>query len=75
VTEPAVYTVEEAARLLRIGRGSAYEAVRAGDIPSVRLGRSIRVPRHALTSLLNADEPAADGLDGKAPEDTRHVPS
>lgn len=50
--EPLVLTVEETAAVLRIGRGAAYEAVRRGDIPSVRLGRSLRVPRRALDELL-----------------------
>ena len=49
---PMVLTVEEVARVLRIGRGAAYEAVRRGDIPSLRLGRSIRVSRHAVLALL-----------------------
>lgn len=52
---PAVLTVEEAAKLLRIGRGPAYEAVRRGEIPSVKLGRTIRVPRAALLSMLEAN--------------------
>jgi excisionase family DNA binding protein len=35
----AVLTVEEAAALLRIGRSAAYQAVRRGEIPSLkRLG-------------------------------------
>jgi excisionase family DNA binding protein len=37
-------TVEEAARELRIGRSAAYEAVRRGQLPAVRIGRSLRVP-------------------------------
>ncbi len=49
---PLVLTVEEAADVLRISRGSAYEAIRADEIPHVRIGRTIRVPRHALLSLL-----------------------
>lgn len=49
---PLVLTVEEVAKVLRISRGSAYEAVRTGAIPSVRVGRVIRVPRHLLNSLL-----------------------
>lgn len=49
---PLVLTVEEVAKVLRISRGSAYEAVRTGAIPSVRVGRVIRVPRHLLKSLL-----------------------
>lgn len=56
---PAVLTVEETARYLRIGRGAAYEAVRAGEIPSVRIGRSIRVSRTALLALLG-EVPAAE---------------
>ncbi len=38
----SVYTVEETARLLRIGRSAAYEAVRRGEIPALRFGRRLR---------------------------------
>lgn len=58
---PAVLTVEEAAELLRIGRSAAYAAVKAGDIPSIRVGRQIRVPRHMLEALLGENEGAAAG--------------
>ncbi len=47
-------TVPEAAKLLRIGRNLAYELVARGEIPSVRLGRLIRVPRAALEERLRA---------------------
>ncbi len=46
--EPVVFTVEEAAELLRISRGSAYEAVRTGQIPSILIGRRILIPRQLL---------------------------
>lgn len=46
-------TVPEVARLLRISRGSAYEAIRTGQLPSLRFGRTIRVPRVALEELLS----------------------
>ena len=49
-----VLTVEEAARILRVGRSAAYEGVRSGAIPCVRIGRSIRVPRVALERMLAA---------------------
>jgi excisionase family DNA binding protein len=52
---PLVLTVEEAADVLRIGRSAAYSAVHAGEIPSIKVGRSIRVPRHALAALLGID--------------------
>jgi excisionase family DNA binding protein len=51
------YTVEETARILRIGRNSAYDAIRAGAIPALRIGRRIVVPRVALDRLLAAETP------------------
>ncbi len=51
-TEPLTYTVDEAAALLGISRPSAYEAVHTGEVPSIKVGRRILVPRAALTRLL-----------------------
>ena len=45
-------SVEEAAKALGIGRGSAYEAVRRGEIPAIRLGKRLVVPKQALERLL-----------------------
>lgn len=53
-TEPTV-TVERAATILGISRGSAYEAARRGDIPTIRLGRRLVVPTAALRRLLAID--------------------
>lgn len=41
-------TVEEAAMLLGIGRNSAYQAIARGELPALRLGRRLLVPRAAL---------------------------
>jgi excisionase family DNA binding protein len=64
---PEVLTVEEAAAVLRIGRGAAYELARQyrltngrEGLPVVTLGRSLRVPRAALRRLLE-ELPAASG--------------
>jgi excisionase family DNA binding protein len=46
--------VEEAAALLGISRAHAYEMVRRGKLPSVRLGRRIVIPDRALRELLDA---------------------
>lgn len=56
-----VLTVEEAAALLGISRGLAYELVRRGDLPSIRLGRRLVVPRRRLLALVEggAPEPAS----------------
>jgi excisionase family DNA binding protein len=48
-------TVEEAARLLGIGRSAAYAAAARGELPTVRLGRRLVVPRAALDRLLSGD--------------------
>ncbi len=50
--ERLTYTVEEAGKVLGIGRGLAYELARSGDIPVVRLGRRMLVPRAALKAML-----------------------
>jgi excisionase family DNA binding protein len=48
----AVLTVAETAKTLRCSLGLAYEAVRSGQIPSIRIGRRILVPRAALELML-----------------------
>lgn len=48
-------TVSEAAACLGVSRNTAYEAVRRGTIPSIRIGRRILVPIHALDGLLSGD--------------------
>ncbi len=45
-------SVHEASNLLGLGRGSVYEAIRTGQIPSIRVGRRILIPRAALERLL-----------------------
>ncbi|MGA3220088.1 MAG: helix-turn-helix domain-containing protein [Acidimicrobiales bacterium] len=47
-----VVGVTEAAELLGISRGLAYELARSGQLPSLRLGRRLVVPRAALLSWL-----------------------
>ena len=49
---PAVYSVEEAGRVLGLGRAAAYEAARRGQIPTLRIGKRVLVPIRALERLL-----------------------
>lgn len=51
---PQVLKVREVAAILRISLSQAYELVAQGTIPSVRLGKVIRVPRAALEQYLCA---------------------
>ena len=43
---------EDLMPLLGIGRNTAYELIRSGQIRSVRIGRQIRIPREALLEFL-----------------------
>ena len=45
-------SVEEASEALGISRSLAYELVRGGEIPSLRLGRRVVVPARALEDLV-----------------------
>jgi excisionase family DNA binding protein len=54
VEDRLVFTVEEAAQLLGISRSFAYEAVQCGDIPSMRIGKRILVPKAALQRFLES---------------------
>ena len=56
---PPLLTIEEAARVLRIGRSLAYQLAREyessdGDVglPVIRVGTCLRVPRWALIELV-----------------------
>jgi len=46
------WTIDEVAAYLRISRGAAYAAARAGQIPICRFGRRMLVSRAALAALL-----------------------
>ncbi len=48
----ATYGVQEAAKILGIGRNAAYEAARRGEIPTIRIGGRILVPKAALDKML-----------------------
>ena len=51
-TDALLVTPEEAAELLSIGRTKLYELMADGTLPSVRIGKSRRVPRRALDELV-----------------------
>ena len=45
-------SVPEAAKLLGIGKNLAYEAVQRGEIPSIKVGSRLLIPRVALEQML-----------------------
>ncbi len=55
------HSIAETAKILGIGRKTAMAAVESGQIPSVRIGKRLKVPRAALARLLDG----ADLADAK----------
>ena len=51
--EKVAYSVTEVALMLGISRSSAYEYVRTGELPSMRLGNRIVIPRLAFETMLD----------------------
>lgn len=51
----AVFTVDEARQILGLQKSTAYLAIARGHIPSIRIGRQIRVPRDAIERMLNPE--------------------
>lgn len=62
MSEPELLTVKETAALMRLDRNTVYELVRTNQIPHVRLGRSIRIPRQAL--LQHLERAALEAVSG-----------
>lgn len=58
----ATCTVEEAAEVVGVGRGTAYDAARSGELPALHLGRRIVVPVASLVKLLGATAPKSPEL-------------
>lgn len=56
--ERLTLTVEESAQLLGISRSLAYDAIRRGEIPHIKIGNRILIPRSALERLLDLSSPA-----------------
>lgn len=46
-------TVVEAARRLGVGRNQAYEAIKRGEIPAIRVGKRLLVPTAWLERVLS----------------------
>jgi excisionase family DNA binding protein len=49
------YTVHEVAKVLGIGRTCAYEGVRTGAIPSIKIGGRIVIPREVVRKMLSGE--------------------
>jgi len=53
--------VEEAAKILGISRGLAYQLANSGELPTLRFGRRLLVPRRALERMLEEASGTREG--------------
>jgi excisionase family DNA binding protein len=52
--EPLTYTIDEVARALGVNRNSAYQAARVGELPVIKIGRRMLVPKAAFKRMLES---------------------
>jgi hypothetical protein len=50
--QPETYSVPDAGRRLGLGRNASYDAARRGELPVLRFGRKLVVPRIAFERML-----------------------
>jgi len=51
----ATLSVTEAGKILGIGRNQAYEAAHRGEIPTIKIGKRLLVPKAAFERLLEGN--------------------
>ncbi|MEH2468964.1 excisionase family DNA binding protein [Nitrobacteraceae bacterium AZCC 2161] len=54
-----VYEVPEAGALLGLNRNGSYRAAKNGDLPTIRIGRLLKVPKAALHQMLASSAKAS----------------
>ena len=71
LTQRLLARPEEAAAMLGVGRSTIYEMLRLGELPVVHIGRSARIPIHALRRWVELHG-AADAADVAVPPASHH---
>lgn len=64
-------TIDEAARALGISRNSAFAAAHRGEIPTIRIGRRLLVPKVAFEKMLTNCAPSE--VDEERPKKIRGI--
>lgn len=69
---PDVLTISELQKVLRIGRSTAYRLIKTKELPCVRIGRSIRIPKEYIREFVEAQCEAVED-DRDLCYDKKHV--
>jgi len=65
--EKEVLTAREARKLLRLGHNQIYAAIKRGEIPAIRIGGKLLIPRRALLRLLEGKHIQSDEFEHDYP--------
>lgn len=58
--------IEEVQAVLGVGRSKVYDMIRRGELPTLRIGRLVRVPRWALEAWISERTTGANSAHGEA---------
>lgn len=58
-----LYTVLEAAEILRLRRDTVYGLIKRGELPAVRFGRTVRIPESAFRATGNTEHEKSEPPD------------
>ena len=61
--ETPLLKAADVARVLGIGRATAYALMASGELPTIRIGRSVRIPEEALKAWLERKTAGTGGRD------------
>jgi excisionase family DNA binding protein len=64
--EPLLLKAGDVAKLLGLGRSKVFAMLAVGELPVIRIGRSVRVPRAALEGWIAEHTQHASGRSGDA---------
>ena len=64
--EPLLLKAGEVVKLLGLGRSKVFAMLAVGELPVIRIGRSVRVPRAALEGWIGEHTQHASGRSGDA---------
>ena len=64
--EPLLLKAGDVAKLLGLGRSKVFAMLAVGELPVIRIGRSVRVPRAALEDWIAEHTEHASGRSGEA---------
>ena len=60
MSELLLLRVDQAAKMLQIGRAKVYQLAATGEIPSLHIGRQLRIPAEELRAWIRAQAAGAE---------------